>query len=403
MSTSPAGIQDPRAAKAAPGVLASRLTPGTSRETFARDIWARTALLTRRAGDFSDLFSAGAVDELVSRRGLRTPFLRVAKNGATLPDASFTSPAGVGATIADQADDTALWREFADGATLVLQALHRTWAPVGDFTAALAAELGHPVQANAYVTPPQNRGFDAHYDVHDVFVLQIEGTKRWIVHPPVHRDPLRDQPWTDHRGAVAEAAGGEPYLDTVLEPGDVLYLPRGWLHAAEAQGEVSVHLTLGVHAWTRYALAEQLMRAALAELRDDPWMRGSLPLAVTDPAAEAAPVRERLRAALAGADPAPHFHRTRRAQARPAPLGPLAQLAAVDGLGPGTPVRLRDALEARLEGRRLVTRVGRLDFPDADLPALDRLLAGGVRTAGDLGLACAERLLRAGVLVPAAQ
>jgi len=405
LSTSPAGIQDPRAATAAPGVavLESRLTPGLSREAFARDIWARTALLTRRAGDFSDLFSAGAVDELVSRRGLRTPFLRVAKNGATLPDASFTSPAGVGATIGDQADDTALWRELADGATLVLQALQRTWAPVGDFTAALAAELGHPVQANAYVTPPQNRGFDAHYDVHDVFVLQIEGTKRWIVHPPVHPDPLRDQPWTDRRGAVAEAAGGEPHLDTVLEPGDVLYLPRGWLHAAEAQGEVSVHLTLGVHAWTRYALAEQLMRAALAELRDDPWMRGSLPLGVTGPDDEAAPVLARLRAALAEADPAPHFHRTRRAQARPAPLGPLAQLAAVDGLGRGTPVRLRGALEARLEGRRLVTRVGWLDFPEADLPALDRLLAGEVRTAGDLGLACAGRLLRAGVLVPAAQ
>ncbi|MGC4945753.1 cupin domain-containing protein [Streptomyces sp. DT224] len=403
MSTTPTGTQDPRAATAAPGVLESRLTPGTDRAAFARDFWGREALLTRRAGDFSDLFPAAAVDELVSRRGLRTPFLRVAKNGATLPDASFTSPAGAGATIGDQADDTALWREFADGATLVLQALHRTWAPVGDLTAALAAELGHPVQANAYVTPPQNRGFDAHYDVHDVFVLQTEGTKRWIVHRPVHPAPLRDQPWTEHRGAVAEAAGREPHLDTVLAPGDVLYLPRGWLHAAEAQGEVAVHLTLGVHTWTRYALAEQLMRAALAELRDDPWMRGSLPLGVAGPDEETAPVRERLLAALAEADPAPDFHRTRRAQARPAPLGPLAQLAAVDGLAPGTPVRLRGALEARLEGRRLVTRVGWLDFPEADLPALARLLAGEVRTADDLGLACAGRLLRAGVLVPAAR
>ncbi|MFF7337822.1 cupin domain-containing protein [Streptomyces sp. NPDC008163] len=403
MSTTPTGTQDPPAATAVPGVLESRLTPGTSRDTFARDFWGREALLTRRAGDFSDLFPAAAVDELVSRRGLRTPFLRVAKNGATLPEASFTSPAGVGATIGDQADDTALWREFADGATLVLQALHRTWAPVGDLTGALGAELGHPVQANAYVTPPQNRGFDAHYDVHDVFVLQTEGSKRWMVHRPVHPDPLRDQPWTDHRGAVAEAAGGEPYLDTVLAPGDVLYLPRGWLHAAEAQGEVSVHLTLGVHTWTRYALAEQLMRAALAELRDDPWMRGSLPLGVAGPDEEAGPVRDRLRAALEEADPAPHFHRARRAQARPAPLGPLAQLAAVDGLAPGTRVRLRGALDARLEGHRLVTRVGWLDFPDADLPALARLLAGEVRTAGDLGLACAGRLLRAGVLVPAAR
>lgn len=403
MSTSPAGIQDPGTATADPGVLETRLATGLSREDFARHIWSRTALLTRRASDFSDLFSARAVDELVSRRGLRTPFLRVAKNGATLPDASFTAPAGVGATIADQVDDTALWREFADGATLVLQALQRTWAPVGDFTARLAAELGHPVQANAYVTPPQNRGFDAHYDVHDVFVLQIEGTKRWIVHRPVHPDPLRDQPWTDHRQAVAEAAQGEPHTDTVLEPGDVLYLPRGWLHAAEAQGEVSVHLTLGVHAWTRYALAEQLMRSALAELRDDPWMRGSLPLGATGPDEATAPVRERLLAAVTEADPAPRFHRAHRGRGRPAPLGPLAQLAAVNGLGPGTPVRLRDALEARLEGRRLVTRVGWLDFPEVDLPALARLLAGEVRTAGDLGLACAGRLLRAGVLVPDTQ
>ncbi|MFF1920405.1 cupin domain-containing protein [Streptomyces sp. NPDC058221] len=395
------GLQAPGAATAGAGLLETRLT-GLRREEFARDIWARTALLTRRAGDFSDLFSADAVDELLSRRGLRTPFLRVAKNGSTLPGSSFTSSAGVGATIADQLDDTALWREFADGATLVLQALQRTWSPVADFSAGLSAELGHPVQANAYVTPPQNRGFDDHYDVHDVFVLQIEGTKRWIVHRPVHTDPLRDQPWTDHRSAVAEAAQGEPHIDTVLGPGDVLYLPRGWLHAAEAQGEVSIHLTLGIHTWTRYELAEQLTRAALAVLRDDPRMRASLPLGVDEPAGEADMVRERLAEAVAEADAAPLFHRARRGQARPAPLGPLAQLAAVEGLGPETPVRLRGALEARLAGGSLTTRVGRLDLPDKDLASLTRLLDGEVRTAGELGVAFVRRLLHAGVLVPAA-
>ncbi|QQC94123.1 cupin-like domain-containing protein [Streptomyces alfalfae] len=383
------------------GVLETRLTGGLGREAFGREVWGRTALLTRRASDFGDLFSADAVDELISRRGLRTPFLRVAKDGSTLPESSFTASGGVGATIADQLDDTALWRAFDDGATLVLQALQRTWEPVGEFSARLSGELGHPVQANAYVTPPQNRGFDAHYDVHDVFVLQIAGAKRWIVHEPVHPDPLRDQPWTDHRAAVAEAARGEAYLDTVVEPGDVVYLPRGWLHAAEAQGEVSVHLTLGVHTWTRYALAEQLAEAALATLRDDPEMRGALPLGVAGPDAEIGAVRERLLAAVARADPAPLFHRARRGQARPAPLGPLAQLAAVRDVRPGSPVRLRAALEARLDGPRLVTRVGRLDFPEADLPSVARVLDGEVHTAGDLGVALAVRLLRAGVLVPA--
>ena len=384
------------------GVLETRLIK-IGRERFAGDVWGRTALLTRGASDFSDLFSAEAVDELVSRRGLRTPFLRVAKDGTTFPDSSFTSPAGVGATISDQLDDTALWRKFADGATLVLQALHRTWEPVSDFSSRLGTELGHPVQANAYVTPPQNRGFDDHYDVHDVFVLQIEGTKRWIIHEPVHPDPLRDQPWTDRRSAVAEAAKGEAYIDTVLEPGDVLYLPRGWLHAAQAQGGVSIHLTLGIHSWTRYALAEQLAQAALAALCDDPEMRRTLPLGVDGLGAELDVVRERLAAALAGADSTSLFHRTRRGQGRPAPLGPLAQLAAVDSLGPNSLVRLRDALEARLEGSRLTTRVGWLDFPETELPSVMRLLDGEIHTARHLGVELVERLLRTGVLVPVEQ
>jgi hypothetical protein len=259
------------------------------------------------------------------------------------------------------------------------------------------------VQANAYITPPQNRGFDDHYDVHDVFVLQIEGTKRWIIHEPVHTDPLRDQPWTDRRSAVAEAAKGEAYIDTVLEPGDVLYLPRGWLHAAQAQGEVSIHLTLGIHSWTRYALAEQLAQAALAALCDDPEMRRTLPLGVDGPNGEIDVVRGRLAAALAEADTTALFHRTRRGQGRPAPLGPLAQLAAVDGLSPESAVRLRDALEARLEGQRLTTRVGWLDFPEADLPSVVCALDGEIHAAGDLGVELVERLLRAGVLVPVEQ
>ncbi|GEO96663.1 cupin domain-containing protein [Kocuria turfanensis] len=399
MSGTRTDAQDPGATDGA-GVLETRLID-IGREEFAREVWGRTALLTRSVGDFSDLFSAAAVDELIARRGLRTPFLRVAKDGSTFPDSSFTSSAGVGATVPDQLDDTALWRSFADGATLVLQALHRTWEPVSEFTTRLSTELGHPVQANAYVTPPQNRGFDDHYDVHDVFVLQIAGTKRWIIHEPVHPDPLRDQPWTVHRAAVAEAARGTARIDTVLEPGDALYLPRGWLHAAQAQQEVSIHLTLGIHSWTRHALAEQLAQAALALLADEPEMRTTLPLGVDGPGGEVDAVRERLAAAVAAADTTALFHRARRGQGRPAPLGPLAQLTAVEGLRTDSPVRLREALAARLEGSRLTTRVGWLDFPESDVPAVVRLLDGEVHTAEDLGVELVARLLRAGVLVPA--
>ncbi|MCM1012988.1 MULTISPECIES: cupin domain-containing protein [unclassified Brevibacterium] len=400
MSTPTTEIQHPGAAAGA-GVLESRLID-CSRGTFAQDYWGRRALLSRGVSDFSDLFSSRAVDELISARGLRSPFLRVAKDGATLPTASFTSPAGVGATIGDQLDDTKLWKQFHAGATLVLQALQRTWEPIGAFSSALSRELGNPVQANAYITPPQNQGFDDHYDVHDVFVLQIEGAKRWVIHEPVFDAPLRDQPWTDRREAVGRAATTEPVIDAVLEPGDALYLPRGWLHAATAQGDVSIHLTLGIHNWTRYGVAEQLAQAALARLQDDPQMRASLPLGQSRPDAETLEaIREAMVSALTAADPNPSIDRISRSQARPAPLGPLAQHAAMKHLDDASPLTLRAGLDATLEGNRLRTRIGWFDFTDAELPDVRTLLDGDPVSVADIGRPLAERLLAAGALVPA--
>jgi hypothetical protein len=262
-----------------PGSSALARVTGAATDAFADRYWSREPLLVRGAdpSGFRDLLDLDGVDELLSRRGLRTPFLRLAKDGTVLDSASFTGSGGVGAEIADQVRDDKVAALFADGTTVVLQALHRTWPAVIDFCTLLAAELGHPVQANAYVTPPSSRGFSAHYDVHDVFVLQLAGRKHWTVHAPVHADPLRTQPWNDHASAVAaRARDDEPTLDTVLEPGDVMYLPRGWLHAATALGEVSAHLTVGVHVVTRYALVEAL--AAL--VASDERLRVSLPLGI---------------------------------------------------------------------------------------------------------------------------
>ena len=379
---------------------------------FARDVWGEGALLTPANGrTFGDLFDEAAVDELVSRRGLRTPFVRVARDGSTLPTRDFTGPGGVGAGIADQVDDSRLAALFADGATIVLQALHRTWPPLIEFTQQLAAELGHPVQVNAYVTPPQSQGFDDHYDVHDVFVVQVSGEKRWRIHRPVHPAPLRDQPWTDRREAVAEAAAEPPVIDEVLTPGDCLYLPRGHLHAATALGGVSTHLTFGVHTWTRHVLARTLLDRALIDVAGDVDIRSSLPLGVrvADPA-EVGPDVELVRARLVRAieslsadDVASVLAAKTTAAGRPEPIGPLAQLQAARALTEHTVLALRRHLEPRLEthddGVRLTTRAGVLDLDADAAPAVEMLLTGDPIMAGSLGLDLARRLLRAGVVV----
>lgn len=384
---------------------------------FAADTWGRAPLLSTRhdraaardgADDrFADLFSEDAVDELVSTHGLRTPFLRVAKDGQTQPHSAFTRGAGVGAGIADQVDDTRLTALFADGATLVLQALHRTWPPVVTFAQQLAADLGHPVQVNAYVTPPQSRGFDDHYDVHDVFVLQVSGQKRWRIHAPVHEAPLRDQPWTDRRDAVRAEAEREPLVDAVLEPGDVLYLPRGTLHAATALGDVSTHLTFGVHAWNRHHVAEELSAAAVSVLTDDLDVRRSLPLGVDvadadDLHAHAELVRERLLEAVRSVPVerlAAALGGRHASSSRPEPVGPLAQLRAAQADG-GT-VRLRSGLAARVDGTTLRSRAGATDVADVEPAVLEELLAGSTVDVTRLGPDATRRLLAAGVVVTA--
>ena len=386
----------------------------TDLATFTDQHWGRQALLSRAAdlpAPFTDLLDEIAVDELVSERGLRAPFLRVAKNGQTLGDRAFTAPGGVGAGIADQVSDSLLVALFGDGATLVLQALHRVWPPIIDFVGALAAELGHPVQANAYVTPPQNQGFDDHYDVHDVFVLQVSGAKRWRIHAPVWESPLRDQPWTDRRAAVQRAAAEPPLIEAVLEPGDCLYLPRGFLHAATALGGVSTHLTLGVHTWTRYSLAEQLTAQALRSLAGDAGLRGSLALG-TDPTrpdtlgADVERVRSALLEAVRTADLdtlAAALTRSDRDSRRAAPVGPLRQLDTVAALQPSTVLRLRDHLAPSLDqagGRSLLrSRAGELALDEADVAPVKALLDEGRAAASDLGDALARRLLLGAVVV----
>ncbi len=387
---------------------------------FAERHWGKAPLLTRAAElprSFSDLLGAAAVDELVSRRGLRTPFLRMAKEGTVLPPARYARGGGAGATIADQAADDRVLAQLDDGATLVLQALHRTWPPLVEFASTLSAELGHPVHVNAYITPPQNRGFAPHYDVHDVFVLQVAGRKHWTTHEPVLTDPTSDQPWESVRELVhARARDDAPLIDTVLEPGDALYLPRGTIHSATALGDTSIHLTVGIHPVTRLHLVREL----LAAMQDEPLLRTSLPMGadLADPdvlAPHLAATLDALHRRLDAVPPtvvADALADLLRAQTRPEPIAPLAQLAAAERLDARTPLRLRANLHASAsrDGEAIVVDLlgRRITVPGAAEAALKTVLSGVVFTPAELiGLDADEqvtvsrRLLREGVVVPA--
>ncbi len=408
----------------APGVVRPALGRAIAVEpvAFASEYWGKAPLLSRAAKladpfGFTDLLSPADVDDLLSRRGLRTPFLRVAHQGKVLPPSQFTGPGGVGAEIGDQVVDDKVMHLYAEGATLVLQGLHRLWPPLIEYARELGTELNRPLQVNAYLTPPNNQGFSTHYDTHDVFVLQVDGTKQWCIHPPVLIDPLDQQAWGGRFDEVAATAQGEPAMDVLLQPGDALYLPRGWLHSARAQGTRSLHLTVGIRALTRFALVEELIALATGDAR----LRATLPfgLDLADPAAievELTETVEQLRDSLLAAKPTQIAERLRERvwpAARPAPIRPLAQLDFAANLTPTSEITVRGGLRWQLveDGvdhvvLRLIGRT--LRFPSYCAPAVRAALSGDRLNVGDLPLdneadclVLARRLLNEALIVPA--
>jgi hypothetical protein len=293
---------------------------------------------------FTDLFSLADVDHLVASTFLRTPALRLVRDGTPLDPSEYTRTSRLGTRpLTDAVHPGRVYERFRTGATIVLQGLQRYWPPLTRLARQLELELTHPVQVNAYVTPPSARGLAVHYDTHDVFVLQFAGSKGWAVHEPVFEDPLPTQPWSSARGTP-----GEPTLEVTLRAGDSLYVPRGFPHSARAQDGISGHLTIGV-VTTNWA---DVLRAAVDGIDDEVGFRRALPpgwaaddeAARTDLTAAVSEHLERMRDWLEKVDAAEVAATVARRfwAGRTPPLeGQLGQLARLESMDDDTVLRRR--------------------------------------------------------------
>ena len=208
-------------------------------QTFLSKVWASRVHLHRTdPALLVGLLSLDDADHLLTSTAIRTPSIRLARDGSVLAESSYTRGATLaGKQLTGLVDPRKALAAFDDGATVVFQGLHRYWPPLTRLVAELELELGHPCQANAYLTPPGSQGFAVHSDSHDVFVFQTEGSKRWEVHTP------------------------DGVEDVLLEPGLSMYLPTGTPHAARAQETVSLHVTLGINQLTWRGLVERSARS----------------------------------------------------------------------------------------------------------------------------------------------
>ncbi len=128
------------------------------------------------------------------------------------------------------------------------------------FCDSLTAEAGFGLQANLYLTPPGARGFKPHYDTHDAFILQVHGSKHWRLYEKSMDLPLSSQPYIS-----AEEGVGAPVREFDLQAGDLLYLPRGYLHDATSNESASAHLTIGIHPFLWSVVIQEAVHSVLEE------------------------------------------------------------------------------------------------------------------------------------------
>ena len=137
--------------------------------------------------------------------------------------------------------------------------------------------FGCVVGANVYITPPGAQGFAPHYDDVDVFILQVEGRKLWKLYQPISEETVLPEVSS---GNFEQEEIGEPFLETWLEQGDLLYFPRGIIHQAETDPmSHSTHITIStVQKWTWYHYLLHALPAALRlAFEENVDMRKTLP------------------------------------------------------------------------------------------------------------------------------
>lgn len=206
---------------------------------FYRRLWEREAVLVRRQDRsyYEGLFSTSDLDSMLRSEDVQF--------GQHLDAARYIDGRRETLNPPGRALPAAAWSLYGAGCSLRLLCPQAFSPTVWQFLAVLQEQFGSMAGSNVYLTPPNSQGFAPHYDDIEAFVLQLEGRKLWRVYRP--REPNEELALTSSPNFSQEDLG-EPVLQTVLEPGDLLYFPRGFIHQAECQDGVhSLHLTLSTY------------------------------------------------------------------------------------------------------------------------------------------------------------
>lgn len=217
---------------------------GLTTEAFLRQHFERAPLL-RRAALQSPVFSWRDLDELLHHIEPTEAGFQLFRNGL-VAQAQYTLESATMGLHRRRLHKRRFWAQLHSGASVVLNRLEHQSSTMQRLCSDVARFCSLPTSGNAYLSIGGAGTFGRHWDTHDVFAVQLIGSKRWRVFEPTYALPLADQ--TSQRSPLPCPA--QPLLDVTLQAGDLLYLPRGWWHEVLPGDEPSFHLSIGSYAPT---------------------------------------------------------------------------------------------------------------------------------------------------------
>ncbi|HEX8451341.1 MAG TPA: cupin domain-containing protein [Longimicrobium sp.] len=352
-------------------MLIDRLFAPHTVDEFIRDSWGkRFEHVPGWPGKFADLLPWDALNRILAEHSFDAQRLRLVTDGKPVARTAYVQEQPFPRVV-----PSALTRHLREGATLNINRIDQMYAPIGELAEAISRAFREPVTVNMYAGWRSTKGFDLHWDEHDVFVLQVAGRKHWRVYGDNRPYPI------SHALDGSYPPPEEVVWDGILGEGELLYIPRGWWHVAVPMEEPSLHLTFGVDVHNgRHLLlwmVDQLCAASAVTRKD-------LPRFAT--AAARAEHVELLRQDLLAQltpDLVDRFYAHLESRARPQQTAGLPWSAMAEGLPPTDDflVQLPAARDATLtetpDGRvQLVAAGKRLRLAPSARPIVEPLLQG---------------------------
>ncbi|XP_047244298.1 ribosomal oxygenase 1 isoform X1 [Girardinichthys multiradiatus] len=241
-------------------------------KSFFRETWEKKPVFVQRKNPdyYKGLFSTAEFDRILREENVQY--------GVNLDITSYVNGKRETHNPPGRALPFTVWDFYESGCSVRLLNPQAFSSTVWNVLSILQEQFGSMAGANVYLTPPGTQGFAPHYDDIEAFVVQLEGKKHWRVYSPRSEDevlPVLSSPNFD------QAEIGKPILDVVLEAGDLLFFPRGFIHQGICLPDAhSLHITISSYQKNSWGdLLQKVIPAALeVAMEEDVEFRRGLPL-----------------------------------------------------------------------------------------------------------------------------